>query len=417
VASLCLAALAAPGIYLAYPVVRSALEQRVARQALEQQDLTQACAYLERSLTFHPGSASGHFLLAQTLRRAGEFDPAREQLKAAQALGWQEDDVRLEEALMQAQSGVVEPVEGTLQGHLAAGTGDPQLIFEALVRGCLQAQFVPRAYQYSNLWTTRFPDSWHARYWHGRVLEQGLQFDLAAEAYERVLEQRPEHLEARLHCGQALQMRGRPAAALPHLTAYLERRPDDPAALLSLARCQHSLRPPAETRETLDRLFALSGEHPEGWLLRGQLELNDGRPDDALPWLEKARQRIPHDLQLNLALATTLHQLRRFAEAKRYEQRHGEIERDLRRMEDLIKEINTQPRDVSLRYEAGTTLVRLGQDGQAIRWFVSALLLHPRHQPTRQALAGCIQRLGDPKLTDAYRALLATPPEREGQVP
>ena len=86
-------------------------------------------------------------------------------------------------------------------------------------------------------------------------------------------------------------------------------------------------------------------------------------------------------------------------------------------MDDLTKEILAQPRDVSLRYEAGTTLVRLGQDGQAIRWFVSALMLQPRHQPTRQALAGCIQRLGDPKLADAYRPLLAGPPEREGQVP
>ena len=61
--------------------------------------------------------------------------------------------------------------------------------------------------------------------------------------------------------------------------------------------------------------------------------------------------------------------------------------------------------------------MRLGQDGKAARWFVSALLLHPRHQPTRQALADCVRRLGDPKLTDAYRALLAPSPESKGEAP
>jgi tetratricopeptide (TPR) repeat protein len=411
------AAVLAVGTYLAYPFVLSARQQRLARQALEQQDLTAARLHLERGLAVRPAAAGGHFLLAQTLRRAGDSDGAREHLQAAQALGWGEEEIQLETLLTQAQSGAVEPVAGALQQHLAAGTGDPQLIYEALVRGCLQGQFVPRAYHYSSQWTARFPDSWHARFWHGRVLEQGLQYDLAAEAYARVLEQRPEHLEARLHCGQVLQWRGRYAPAMAHLNAYLEQRPDDPAALLALARCQHSVCPPAQARETLDRLFALPGEHPEGWLLRGQLELNDGRPGDALPWLEKARQRIPHDLQLNLALAATMHQLRRFAEAKHYEQRHGEIERDLHRMEDLTKEILAQPRDVSLRYEAGATLVRLGQDGQAIRWLVSALMLDPRHQPTRQALADCIRRLGDPKLLEAYRAVLAPPPEGKEQVP
>jgi tetratricopeptide (TPR) repeat protein len=417
VAGLCLAALGAPGAYFAYPVVASAHQERLARQALERQDLTEARSRLQRSLALRPGRASAHFLLAQTLRRAGEFGPAGEHLQAARALGWKEGELRLEGLLTQAQCGVVQPVETDLQLHLADGTGDPQLIFEALVRGCLQCQLVERAYRYSSLWTQRFPDSWHARFWHGRALEQGLRHDLAAEAYAQVLAQQPDHLEAHLRRGQMLQPGGRHAEALAHLETYLRHRPDDPAALLALARCQRALRPPAEARATLDRLFALPGDHPEGWLLRGQLELNAGRPSEALPWLEKAAQRIPHDREVNLALSVTLHQLGRPAEAERYQQRHREIERDLRRMEDLTKEILTRPDDVALRYEAGATLVRLGQDGQAARWFVSALLLHPRHQPTRQALASCIRRLGDPKLTEAYRALLAPSPESKEEAP
>jgi predicted Zn-dependent protease len=416
-AALGLAALAGLGAYLAYPLIVSAHHERRARQALEQQDLATARSRLAHSLALRPGRASAHFLLAQTLRREGELDGAREHREAARALGWKEGELRLEELLTQAQSGAVAPVERTIHLYLADGTGDPQLIFEALARGCLQGQLVERAYHYSGLWTQRFPDSWHARFWHGRVLEQGLRHDLAAEAYGQVLAQKPDHLEAQLRRGEVLRRGGRPAEALAHLETYVRHRPEDPAGLLALARCQRALRPPAEARATLDRLFALPGEHHEGWLLRGQLELNADRPGEALTWLEKAERRLPHDRELNLALSVTLHQLRRPAEAKRYEQRHREIERDLQRMEELTKAILARPDDVSLRYEAGTTLVRLGQDDQAIRWFVSALLLGPRHQPTRQALAACIQRLGDPKLADAYRAVLAPLPDRKDQLP
>jgi tetratricopeptide (TPR) repeat protein len=417
VAALGLAALGAPGAYFAYPLAASAYHERLARRALGRQDLAEARSRLQRSLALRPGRASAHFLLAQTLRRADEPGPAKEHLQAARALGWKESELRLEELLTQAQCGAVGPVETALQLHLADDTGDPQLIFEALVRGCLQCQLVERAYRYSGLWTQRFPDSWHARFWHGRTLEQGLRHDLAAEAYAQVLAQKPDHLEAHLRLGQVLQRAGRHAEALAHLETYLRHRPEGPAALLALARCQRAQRPPAEARATLDRLFALPGDHPEGWLLRGQLELNAGRPGEALPWLEQAAQRIPHDREVNLALSVTLHQLGRPAEAERYQQRHREIERDLRRVEELTKEILARPEDVTLRYEAGTTLVRLGQDGQAARWFVSALLLYPRHQPTRQALADCVRRLGDPNLTDAYRALLAPSPESKEQAP
>jgi tetratricopeptide (TPR) repeat protein len=416
-AGLSLAALGAAGAHFVYPLVASSRQERLARQALGRQDLAEARSQLARSLALRPASASAHYLLAQTLRRAGEFGPAGEHLQAARALGWKEGELRLEELLTQAQCGAVQSVETDLRLHLADGTGDPQLIFEALVRGCIQCQLVERAYRYSSLWTQRFPDSWHARFWHGRALEQGMRHDLAAEAYAQVLAQRPDHLEAHLRRGEALQRGGRHAEALAHLEAYLGRRPDDPAALLALARCQRALRPPAEARGTLDRLFALPGDYPEGWLLRGQLELNAGRPGEALPWLEKAAQRIPHDREVNLALSVTLHQLGRPAEAQKYQERHREIERDLHRMEELTKEILTRPDDVALRYEAGSTLVRLGQDGQAARWFVSVLLQHPRHQPTRQALAGCIRRLGDPKLTDAYRGLLTPSPERMEEAP
>jgi tetratricopeptide (TPR) repeat protein len=378
---------------------------RQARQALEQNDFARACEHLRGALAVQEGSGEAHFLLARSSRRAGDADAARRYLERARTLGWDKRQVRLEELLQEAQSGVVEPVEEPLRRYLAAGI-EERLILEALARGCLQSNFTERAYHYTSRWVERHPDDWYGQFWYGRALEQGLRYDLAAEAYQAVLARKPDHLEARHHCGQVLLWRGRYPEALPHFEAVVEQQPTNEAALLGLAQCQRSLRPPEETQATLDRLLALPGDHPAGWLLQGRLELEADRPAEALPWLERAVRRMPLDRDANQTLATALRRLNRAAEAEPYEQRKHEVERDLRRMDELIKASLSNPRDVALRYEAGTTLVRLGQDGQAMRWFVSALLLDPGHAATKKALADCIQRLGDPQLAAAYRPIL-----------
>src|SRR5207248_5090051 len=105
------------------------------------------------------------------------------------------------------------------------------------------------------------------------------------------------------------------------------------------------------------------------------------------------------------ALATTLRLLNRQEEAQRYEAKRQALEHDLRRMEDLTKEIIQRPRDAALRCEAGTILLRLGQDEQAARWLASALLIDPGHAPTKEALRACLPKLGDPKLVEHYRRL------------
>jgi tetratricopeptide (TPR) repeat protein len=384
---------------------------RQARQALEQNDFGQACGHLHGVLAMRKDSAEAYLLLARGSRQAGDVDAARRYLRRARELGGDKQEIRLEESLQQAQAGMVRPVEESLQRYLAAGT-EERLILEALSRGCLQSTFTERAYHYTSLWVERYPDDWYGRFWYGRTLEQGLRYDLAAEAYQAVLARKPNHLEARLHCGQVLLWRGRYPEALPHFEAVVEQQPANEIALLGLAQCQHSLCPPEETRSTLDRLLALPGDHPTGWLLLGQLELEADRPAEALPWLERVLRRTPRDHDANQTMATTLRRLNRDAEAETYERRKNEVERDLHRMDELIKASLSNPRDISLRYEAGTTLVRLGQDDQAIHWFVSALVLDPGHQATKRALADCIRRLGDPQLAAAYQPILEERPPR-----
>jgi thioredoxin-like negative regulator of GroEL len=115
---------------------------------------------------------------------------------------------------------------------------------------------------------------------------------------------------------------------------------------------------------------------------------------------------IVADVEVNHFLATALRRLNRVDEAEQFDKYKAELEKDLKRIQQLSKEIIEQPRNVSLRYEAGVIQQRLGQDQQAARWLISALLVDPTHEPTRQALAECLPKLGDTRLTEYYRQLL-----------
>jgi tetratricopeptide (TPR) repeat protein len=410
--ALCLAGLGVAA-FLLRPRLAAAYHRHQGRLALQQHDLAGAREHLRRCLAAEEGSGEAHFLMARACRRDGDLDSARHHLDRARRLGRDGRQVELEFLLLQAQAGAVPPVEEALGRYLAAGAGDEPDILEALARGCLQGNLVDRAFQYTSRWVDHHPEDWNGWYWHGRALEQGLRYDLAAEAYQAVLARKPGHLDAQLHRGQVLLRSGHYPEALPLFESYTRRRPGEAAGLLGLAGCQRSTGQTDEARATLDRLFALPGDHPDGWLLRGRLELDAGRPADALSWLERAGAFLPKDRDANQALAVALRWLDRAAEARAYEERRREIDEDLRRVDQLSKEILANPGDVELRYEAGATLARLGRDADAARWFVSALLLEPGHRPTRKALAECIERLGDPHLADAYRPVLADePPER-----
>jgi tetratricopeptide (TPR) repeat protein len=402
----CLFIISGVGYFIVYPQLAGVYHWRKAQQALEQYDFLRARSHLQQCLEVWPASGDTAFLLARTCRRAGDFAAAQTHLQEAEQMHWLPALTDLERLLLKAQAGMVQAVEPELRRYLAARPEEHTVIFEALVIGSWQANFLDDAYRWSTDWTEEHPDNYQAHFWRGRVLEKGLRYDLAAEEYQRVLEQKPDSAAAHLSLGEMLLRKGQYARALPHFQAGLPNSSLHAAALLGVARCQRYLSPPEVALATLEPLFAEQEPDAGVLSLRGQLELARGNAAEARLWLQRAERRLPPDLDTYQALTTACRLLNRVEEAQAYESKRQQLERDLRRMEELTKQIIDRPTDVALRSEAGITLLRLGQQQQGARWLMSALLLDPQNEPARKALADCLPMLGDPALVESYRRIV-----------
>jgi tetratricopeptide (TPR) repeat protein len=388
------------------PQLRGKEHLRASRAALEDRDFAAARSHLERCLELSPRDADALLELARVRRRAGELDEAGALLERAESLGAPRRPVELERMLLQAQAGYLRPLDTGL-ARAGYGPEEDRLIREALVVGYLQGNFLDKAYQVTSKWVADRPNDWQGHFWQGRVLEAGLELGLAVDSYLRALELRPGNLEVHRYVGELFLRRGRYEEAEPHFDHWLRADPHNPAARLGLARCQRALRPAAAARATLEPLLESSPEFPGVCLLAGELLLDEGRAEEALGWLRRAVVVAPHDRDVNQALARALRRLERLDEARVYEEVAAAAARDHKRMEEITREVTQRPGDAGLRYEAGTILARLDQPAAAAHWLLSALALDPGHAPTRRALADCLPRLGDPRLTAYCRGVLA----------
>ncbi len=400
-------ALGAAGWFWGVPQWRARGHWRAAQDAAERRDFAAAREALERCREAWPNDPQVHFSLARVLRRDGQATVAQEALDRAQQLGHPAAEIELERALGRTQSGHVRAVEEVPAASV--GAANDRFVREALVAGFLHGHFLDRAYRVTDKWATERPDDWLAHLWHGRVLEHGLQFELAVTAYTKALQLQPRSREAARQLGEVLHRLGRYPEAVPHFETVLRANPADAAARVGLARSQRSVVSPAVAVETLRPLTDAPNPAPAVCLLAGQLALDEDRAEEAVNWLRRAVGAAPHDRDANETLARALRRLGRDAEAAPFEQKAEAINRDYKRMEAITKAVAETPGDAELRYEAGVILARLGQDAGAARWLVSALAVNPAHQPTRDALAACAERLGDAQLAEYARRLRAAP--------
>jgi tetratricopeptide (TPR) repeat protein len=382
---LVLAALAAGG-YAAWRWWGTAQLLSQGEAALAGREYTKAHEQLARYLSLRPNDVRAHLLAARTARRLKKYDEAEEHLRRCRQDKGVSEAVALEYALIEVQRGG----EGSLEALRQRALVDDDLallILEVLIQNDLDTYRLRQAQQDLTLFLSRRPDDLQALLGRGSVWERLLSFADARDDYRRAVTAHPDSERARLRLADTLLIAGTPAEALEQYQWLAARWPERPEVRLGLARCRRRLGDLNEALHMLDALLAETPGHGEALWERGQVELDQGRPSDAEPWLRKAVAALPYDRRVAYTLSRCLLELDRRDEAEAVSARVAQLDADVRRLDELRQEILKRPNDARLRCEGGLLFLRNGERREAIRWLQTALRLDPHCEEARSALA------------------------------
>lgn len=373
-------------------------------------------------LKYHPGDASRHLanclrawphdpatllLAAQAARRGDNVREAEDFLRAYRRYGGDpaDDEYALEEMLLRAQQGEVDPVLRRCQEMVERHHPDSPRILEALARGYFRTYRVAAARVTVNIWLDRYPDDPQAVNFAGWAKEYYDAPDQAALDYLRVLEQDPRREDVRFRLAQALLDSAKPAKALEVLDGLCRRHPDHLSTRVLRARALFAAGRAEEARADLDALLAEHPHYPPALTERGRVA-NQQRDPEAEKWLRQAVALAPGDAQAWYLLSLVLARRGKGKgeEAEAALARFKQLQADQQRIRDIARrEISSRPDDPALLHEVGTLLLRGGERLEAIRWFKKALEKDPGHKPTHASLADYYQKVGQIGLAARHR--------------
>ncbi|MFO0951157.1 MAG: tetratricopeptide repeat protein [Isosphaeraceae bacterium] len=225
-----------------------------------------------------------------------------------------------------------------------------------------------------------------------------LEFDLARRAYETSLKLDPAQPRVRLELAGVLIKQGRfdeAAAQLDRCKGFVPE--SDRAALLAEEAWERGDR--AACREAVERGLASAPNHPGLLARRGMLEQAEGRPEEALAWLNRAVEADPFESRWVYARSTALRVLGRLDEARRDAERASRLKAAVVTLSDLNAEAAARPLDAEVHLRAGKACEELGKPALAASWYRSALACDPRSIPAREALV----RVGDGAMQAGFK--------------
>ncbi len=117
----------------------------------------------------------------------------------------------------------------------------------------------------------------------------------------------------------------------------------------------------------------------------------------------------PGDAESLHLLILCLRAQRKDAEADQLAQRLETLQKDLRRLTELLRTIGPGLADAGPCHEAGVIALRIGRAQQGVNLLQDALRRKGDHRPTHAALAAHYRRSGKPELAQAHQNLAEQP--------
>lgn len=391
--------------WFAWPYARGAWALRAAREKLAARDFDRARALLGYTLAVWPNDADTLLLASRAARLAERFPEAREYLDAVP------DDVRsralrvLERALLEASDGRMPAYEAFLRRQLVENPEQASAILDVLTYQYMRAHRLLEASRDLNRWLELEPENIEPLVRRAWVADRLFDRESATRDYRAVLEREPERHLVRQRLGEIL-LELDTTEALQHFEKLLQRNPDDPAALLGMAKARLNRAELDEAEAVLDRLLSVDAENAAGMVERGRLELARRRPERAEEWLRKALARTPHEREAVYRLMRALQAQGKDAEVAKVKGQLDRIDQDSNRMNRLIPQIGERPNDPALRTEIGKIFLRNGLEQDGIRWLNTALECAPEHAEAHEALAEYHEGRGNKEQAARHRQIM-----------
>ena len=384
---------------------RTEREWRNAQAALTRHDLTAAAIHLDRHLASHPDDAAGLFLAARTARRRERFADAGRYLERCQQLTGVTDATRLEWDLLRVQQGDTSGIDSRLRATTGPDHPDALFVLEALARGYIRLERPSDALEACDLWQARDPGQPWPYVLRGHIFERLSLLDRAEAEYRTAVMAAPELADARVALGELLLRQRQPAAAAEQFDVVLTRDSNHLDAVLGLATCRIEEGRPGEAAMLLDRVLDHDPALARALFLRGKTAMQLEAPAQAVGWFREAVRVAPSDPEAVYQLAQAYRAVGAEAEATAATRRADQLHADVKKLDDLIRQIARAPDDAHARHEAGVLALRLGRIADGLRWLNGLLVLKGDHRATHAVLADHYRQTGDRERAEHHQRL------------
>lgn len=358
-----------------------------ARWLLDQRRDAQARSWLNLANGLSPRRGEVHFLQARLARREARYDDVRQYLTWAQAAHWPIPELEREQWLALAQTGQFEALQPHWQDlFLNAGADGPE-ICRAYVLASMKRCRLADARRVLAGWKADFPQDagpYELEGWLHAVL---LEWSDAVVAYQQALQRAPENQAARRGLAEALMKQLQFASAAEHWSWLLQQDPADSAARVGLAECHFRQGDVAAARTELSRVLSAAPDHYEALMLSGQIELADNQFQLAVKHLQAAVEQRPEDAEARYVLGRALRSIGDTVAAEEHLEYRQQAQPHLQRLNELMKQLPTQPADTQLRGEIAELTWQWKSRAEGCRWWQSILDVNPRHEDALRHLA------------------------------
>jgi tetratricopeptide (TPR) repeat protein len=372
-------------------------EYAAASLALNRHDYKMAAAHIRACLDLRPSRFRFQLLAAQASRGAGNYREAGEHLAHCQELAGDKTDVTLlERMLLRAQQGDLANVEEVLWSLVDNNHPEKLHILEALGRGYMQNYRLPHAEKCLKMLVDEEPDHADAWFWRAQIFDLLGSQGETIRLYQRALDIEPSNDDRRLALAQYLLHANQTREAMGHFERLQERLPQNPDVMVGLAGCYLEAGRLEDGAALLDQALALEPNHVNGLTQMGRLTLLQGDAAGAEAWARKALVGEPSERSAHYLLFQCLERRGNKAEARKQQERLKALERDLARLEFLVRhDLTSNPSNADAYCEVGRIFARQGYPKRGLPAFQHALRIDPDHLATHQALAKLYESSGN----------------------